>query len=559
MILLLAVVVAVAWTWASGAGHLTYANSDWVKHDAVLADLAHHPWPVTYLSAPDGDMVLRYYTGLYIVPALATKVFGRHDLWMLLWVGLGVVLSLALVLRGIRRMRTAVVVAVTFVAFSGVDVVAWYARNRTNGLDWVVHLDHWIPLQYNSMTTLLFWVPQHALAGWLGFQLVGSRSRRAATASAPLVLLMVGLWSPFVAVGLLPFVVLQAWRGRASLRAAWPRIAACWATMTVAAAPVLAMLLSDAGSTPRSWYWELRPRGWQGELALFVAVEVLLPLVAVRCLARGLVPEVRLAVAVLLVLPAVVIGAYNDFAMRASIPALFVLFLALRDGIVAWIDDGRRLPGWLARVTLATTIVLLGSATAVPEVVRAVDEPDSEVRFAATDPAVPMLVSTGDYVPRSQYLAQLPPSWGRVLRHQEAMLRAEPVAAPEPVVEGCATCAVGGTDPRFTFWFSTDALAGTPRLVAFGGTRYAPGRYRVRATIVLDRDLGPASLAYIGFGAPYRPVVSTGKRGVTTVDELTTIPAGGSQVLQAFVDNPPAPGVRMEVTGIRIDRLDPAG
>lgn len=58
-------------------GHLAVftQHSDWYKSNAVMTDMAERSWPVTYENGGESAM-LTYYTGIYIVPALAGKVFG---------------------------------------------------------------------------------------------------------------------------------------------------------------------------------------------------------------------------------------------------------------------------------------------------------------------------------------------------------------------------------------------------------------------------------------------------------------------------------------------------
>ena len=62
-------------------------------------------------------------------------------------------------------------VAAVVVLFSGLDIIGSLLddgpRFRT---DWNIttHLEWWAgKYQYSSMTTQLFWVPNHALGGWL--------------------------------------------------------------------------------------------------------------------------------------------------------------------------------------------------------------------------------------------------------------------------------------------------------------------------------------------------------------------------------------------------------
>lgn len=76
-----------------GEGDLIYQDFDWHKHHAILRDLVNYQWPVIY----DNDVLLTYYIGQYIVPALFGKIFGCSMLiaiWTLVvWNALGLTLS----------------------------------------------------------------------------------------------------------------------------------------------------------------------------------------------------------------------------------------------------------------------------------------------------------------------------------------------------------------------------------------------------------------------------------------------------------------------------------
>ena len=54
-----------------GQGGIFFQDVDWPKHNAILRDLTERPWPVVY----DGDALLTYYIGNYIIPALIGKFF----------------------------------------------------------------------------------------------------------------------------------------------------------------------------------------------------------------------------------------------------------------------------------------------------------------------------------------------------------------------------------------------------------------------------------------------------------------------------------------------------
>lgn len=216
-----ALLIAVATLWVASSGLLggLPLNEDWSVRMRVLRDLTVGAWPVGYGPAAGGDTMLRFSMGYYLVPAgLGAWLggVGAARLLLGLWTVLGVVLAFAMIMpaRSMRRLSVVVGCLALFIAFSGMDLIGFLVgRAATPALG--EHIEWWTPwLQYSSQTTLLFWVPNHALPAWLGAALVW-RHREAGLAVAPAALLLVAaaFWSPLACVGLLPLLTLATLRG----------------------------------------------------------------------------------------------------------------------------------------------------------------------------------------------------------------------------------------------------------------------------------------------------------------------------------------------------------
>jgi hypothetical protein len=73
------------------------------------------------------------------------------------------------------------------------------------------HIEQWsIGWQYSSNAALLFWVPHQALAGWIAsglllYAILYSPQRKYSLFYFSLT----ALWSPFVAIGLLPYLLAE--------------------------------------------------------------------------------------------------------------------------------------------------------------------------------------------------------------------------------------------------------------------------------------------------------------------------------------------------------------
>ena len=349
-----------------GEGRFFYANVDWQVRDAVLRDMAIHPWPFVYAS---GDM-LRAPIGMYLVPALAGKAWGQAgaDLALLAQNSLllGLMLAIGSTLFATRRAR--LIALAVFLAFSGLDILGQIKAGHAAGLAPTAHLEGWAITQYSSTITLAFWVPQHAIAGWLGalgFLLwrVGRLGLGALLMLPPLL----ALWSPLGAMGALPFIVYAVfhdlWHRRVVIAdLALPVLA------TAIALPAL-LYLAAAGDSVGARFFPISPDHY----LLFETIEVLpyLLIAAAGWRARFGGAALAIAGAALLVMPFIQVGWWIDFTMRASIPALAILALHLADGLAGgWPASARRKAALIA-------LLGIGSITGLTEIVRALTYPAS--------------------------------------------------------------------------------------------------------------------------------------------------------------------------------------
>lgn len=433
--LAVAVAVGCAWTVCGGTGHLVFANADWHLRDAVLHDLVQGRWPVGY--GAGAQSLLRAPIGYYLPAAVIGKAAGllAAHAALAVWTAAGVVLFLMQVLSptatqpagpsetsSARGPVSALGAAAVIVLFSGLDVVGTCLQAPGSLGHWDItrHLEWWAQsYQYSSMTTQLFWVPNHALAGWLligllmrepGVQLGGLET------VLPLVLVALALWSPLTALGAAPFVLGRLcgrMRRERSLALANPRI---WAPALAVGLVLAAYLTLDAGRVPRGWTIGRHGLGaaavagdlWRhAEFFLLEAGLIGAAILAIRTSCR-----VVLALAILALLPLASFGAANDFVMRVSIPSLAVLAIAAWRALAEAAPDR---PARIKRGALAGLLVL-GAVTPLQEFARAAILEPWPINLDAT------LVGAacGSYPPH--YIAHLHGQWlTRVLRPPHAL------------------------------------------------------------------------------------------------------------------------------------------
>jgi hypothetical protein len=418
----MAVAIAAGSVWAAvgGTDHWVFANADWHMRDALLHDLVVGRWPVGYGEHDGMATLLRAPLAYFLPAAVVGKWAGlpAAHLALLIWTATGASLFLLQVVS-LAPSRTGSMVAVVAIValFSGLDVVGTLIdvgpSDRTAG-HLGTHLEWWAGLyQYSSMTTQLFWVPNHAFGSWLTIGLLARHRRDGATdALLPMVLVAIALWSPFAAIGCLPFIVchgLGTLRRDRAFDLLHPRI---WAPALVVGLVVAGYLTYDAATVGARW------AGGRGDSAImvllrhvqFFLLEAGLIGVALMRLRRSV--EIYLALLILALLPFAVLGPGNDLVMRASIPSLTVLAIACALALV------ESLPGGAVRPKLALAgLLAIGAVTPVHEIARSFELPVWPINLEAT------LVDAdcGHYPPH--YVARLSDApITRVLRVPQALL-----------------------------------------------------------------------------------------------------------------------------------------
>jgi hypothetical protein len=395
--IVLMVVLTALWVGLSGAGGYGYQNLDYAKHNAVLKDLIAQPWPVAYDLSDEqlGVAVLVYALGYYLPAALVGKVIGwpaaNHALF--LWTLLGTLLAVSWfsVLVG----RRWVVVTLTFIFFGGLDAFGHFLLNRQM-CPIPAHQEWWAYFwQYSSNTALLFWVPQHVIAGWIipGVLLYESLYQRHSSNTIFLFALSV-LWSPLVTAGLVPFIALALVQ---------TRVKNVWSLQNVLVAPALLAIAalyfsSHSQGMGRGWLWEITDlrADWPRLVSFYLLEFGVYAAVAWGALNQPPSP-LRVwwfvALAALLVFPFYAMGEWNDLAMRASIPALFVFWVGVGKALMS----SHTRMGVVSRAALAVALTI-GALGPGAEIARSLQNQPWRVRA----PFGQVVLMTNP--PASQYL-----------------------------------------------------------------------------------------------------------------------------------------------------------
>ena len=380
--------VAAGWVMMTAAGGVfDVHNQDWIKHRLVFLELSRGDWPTSLPSYLEIPAHLRYYLGFYMVPGLVARLFGAAALnWAVpLWTWCGASLVLILFTRDYRAWKV-FVAALILILFGGMDFARTLLLGRPHWLVLRVGFDGWpwielgrgslewvgydgLALQYTSPTVALLWVPQHFIAAGI-YTLLLFQLRRHERFLAVSGVLVVGslFWSPLVALGLLPLVlVLLVENGiRPFLR--WQNL-----VLALPLASLIVVFLSSGSvsSIPHGWLWTMHeyvipklPRVISAVyLSEFLLVAALLCILRPQLLRE---PFFIASLATLLFLPWYKFGVHNDLMTRGSLPALLLLAYFSAGVIVGQWPELTRAGHAYRRVALAGLVVVLGIGIVTP-------------------------------------------------------------------------------------------------------------------------------------------------------------------------------------------------
>jgi len=385
--LLTCFLVALVLLTLGGEGRFFYANVDWQVRFAVLRDMGINPWPFMYTARTEPDL-LRAPIGMFLAPALVFKALGPRavDFALLLQNTTIVALLLALGSQLFPVRHSRLIALAIFVLFSGMDAIGdILMQGMLTG-----HLEDWAEIQYSSTITLLFWVPQHAIAGWMGA--VGYmlwREGRVPLAPWLALLPLTALWSPLGLMGAMPFVALAGFRALIARSLRLRDVLAPAASLLLC---IPSLIYLGAASDDVGFHFQPIPFIQWLLFQTFETLPYLLPLAIAGRSTRFGRDSLWLAFAWLMLIPFVQIGWSTDFMMRGSITTLALVTVMVSDHVV---QRGERWRWFMA-------VLAIGSLTGLAEIRRALFNPAApEVRctfFKAWD-------QTFAAFPKGSYLA----------------------------------------------------------------------------------------------------------------------------------------------------------
>ena len=365
-------------------------DEDFGKHNSFLRDLTELPWPLWYAETgpqnTPGHLVT--YMAVYLPAAFAGKLFGWAGAnWVLvLWVTTGFFLSVQWFLRLVGK--SSLWYVLFFVFFGGLDLFGWpmlYGlADGMRDMAKALYLDFWtldatlrkpsadmlnhVLFLYPSNMTLLFAGFHHIMPGWvIVLMTLDQCVRHRSMGLIGLLWAAASIGSAFVALGMVPFLLLGVWQ---------LRLKDAFNALNLVVAPLLLLVsalffLSNNAEYVRGWLWNFLDPVQVFPFLLFV---FLIEFAAYAAVCPALFDDEFtrpwrawwiLALICLLMLPLYRIGAASDFPTKAFIPSLIVLQVVLARSIATARKD------WQKYASRCLVLLLIaGAANGVRTVAR---------------------------------------------------------------------------------------------------------------------------------------------------------------------------------------------
>ncbi len=170
------ILITLFWVWQSGMGGFWAQSKDYPWRNAIYRDIVLRDWPVFY-ELYEGALV--YYIGFWLVPALFGKLallLGANEILafqvasvaIYIWAVILILILFALLLTLLHAdtAKKQLLVVLGFIFFSGMDIMGSIEPLGAN----LYHLEWWAnDYQYSSFTTCLFWVFNQSIIPWIAF------------------------------------------------------------------------------------------------------------------------------------------------------------------------------------------------------------------------------------------------------------------------------------------------------------------------------------------------------------------------------------------------------
>jgi hypothetical protein len=347
------IAVALCCCFLLGVSGYWSQSYDWIVKNPILNELTISPWPLVIDNSEASIEVKTicgedrvgfvYYLFFYLPAAMVGKLFGSFVLArfaLFLWSVYGLVLFLFLLLHFVSQTlldrKKTILIIICFIVWGGMDIIGQGLRIIVLWLLGITPIrpysliDEWCQpyfSYYASHFTSLFWCFNQSIALWLEMILILSfRNVR----SIGYYYCFSLLYSPWAAIGLLPIVSVMVfdWLKKNGWKAMLPMFSFPNIVFPLCVLVIVGTYYASNSSSiiEKGFFWNFM------SVKLFFVkyiVFILLEMGVYVCLMRREIKSdivLLISVCLLLIIPFYKMTSENDFIMRVSMPALFVLF-----------------------------------------------------------------------------------------------------------------------------------------------------------------------------------------------------------------------------------------
>jgi len=339
----LILLLVIAWIYYSGIGALSFQNSDHNCRNPIFELLVTQSWPVT---TDNGEYILTYYIGFWLLPAVIGKIFNSITVGyyaQVIWAVIGTFLTLYYVFSIFKK--KIFIPVIIFIFFSGLDILGCILFSTLKGVlfdpyyspfNIVKHIEWWYPrFQFSSFTTQLYWVFNQAIPAWIGTMLLYHQKN-----NKSIIFLYTSLFisSTLPAIGLLPFVFYWVLKnGNNNIKNAFNKrhlIDALKSVFTfqniIGGLFILICSYLYLSNNIAGHNVDIIPQTTSNSFIFWLLTFFLLEVgVYIICISNYSKkdPLFYIMIACFLLYPYQILGGSFDFCMRATIPALLILYI----------------------------------------------------------------------------------------------------------------------------------------------------------------------------------------------------------------------------------------
>lgn len=322
VIIFCAVLIA-GWIFTSGIGGYMFQNDDFYYRNAVLKDLVNNDFPVIF---DDEGYALVYYFAFFLPAAVVGKIlnfkFALAALYI--WSFIGVLITWVGISIKLKKFRISS--AALLILFSGMDIIGTLIFRKP--LSFTEHIEWWADVwQFSSNSTQLFWVFNQSIPTWMIMSLFLLSEKKS---SLVLLLGFLLLYAPMPFVGALPFFI---WRMIPKEKNLKKWVKELFTIENLIGGGIIGIISFLFLSTNlASGEKKLYPFTFDDGLKYVVFLLLEFGILAIFLYKNNKKSSLYwISAGVLTLAPMIQVGIKEDFGMRASIPALFILmYLSLK-------------------------------------------------------------------------------------------------------------------------------------------------------------------------------------------------------------------------------------